>query len=259
MLSFASHLHKSILDARRYLAAVFLVASSLHTTFFVLVELRAIYKSNRSGPDFDEKMRVRPFNPAILSGATDIIAVRHRQGVIRHSAFHVRFGWSSGVFRGGDVVNVFVDNKKMAQQMKISSNGTAHFKNEEVETEFVQSLDDKQDIFNIRFEPVLTLCGKNITSLVSRIVNVDIKTQLHVWKPTDKVVISDIDGTITRSDASGHLLFWSRKWRVPILSKKDFTHPHVVELLTSVSKQNYKIMYLTARNIGYSHQVSLAS
>jgi phosphatidate phosphatase PAH1 len=229
---------------------------SIHTAYFVLVEIRAIFKS-RSGPDFDEKMRLRPFNPAILSGATDIIAVRHADGSLRHSAFHVRFGWFSGVIRGGDFVTVFVDGRKMQQRMIIGSNGTAYFASESDESALFQDLDPEKDVFNVRFVPVVTLCGKNITKFMSLFVTVEVQTQVHVWKHSDRVVISDIDGTITRSDAAGHILFWAQKWKLPILSAKDFTHPDVVDLLAAVSKRNYKIMYLTARNIGYAQQVTI--
>ncbi len=80
-----------------------------------------------------------------------------------------------------------------------------------------------------------------------------------LWSNTDKVVICDIDGTITRSDEAGHFLYWARKWKLPILSSKDFTHRHVVDLLNAVAEQNYKIIFLTARNIGYAGQVAWTS
>ena len=229
---------------------------SIHTAYFVLVEIRAIFKNSRSGPDFDEKMRLRPFNPAILSGATDVIAVRHADGSLRHSAFHVRFGWFSGVFRGGDFVTVFVDGVKK-QRMIIGSNGTAYFASESDESEIFQDLDPEKNVFNVRFVPVVTLCGKNITKFMSLFVTLEVQTQVHVWQHSDRVVISDIDGTITSSDAAGHILYWAQKWKLPILSAKDFTHPNVVDLLAAVSKRKYKIMYLTARNIGYAQQVTI--
>ena len=250
-------LSRNINPFHRYLIAFLHIVGSIHTAYFVLVEIRAIFKNNRSGPDFDEKMRLRPFNPAILSGATDVIAVRHSDGTLRHSAFHVRFGWFSGVFRGGDFVTVFVDGLKMRQRMIIGSNGTAHFASESEESDLVQRLDSKKDVFNVRFVPIVTLCGKNTTKFMSMFVTVEVQTQVHVWKHSDRIVISDIDGTITRSDAAGHVLFWAKKWKIPILSAKDFTHPNVVDLLSSVSNRNYKIMYLTARNIGYAQQVPI--
>jgi phosphatidate phosphatase PAH1 len=242
----------------RYLISICHIFGSLHNFYFVLVELRALIKKSRNSPDFDEEMRVRPFNSAILSGATDIIAVRREDGSIKHSAFHVRFGWRSGVFRGGDAVDVCIDGTKINKQMKIGSNGIAYFTHVDDVTELNKHLNaTKKGTFVICFKPKITLWGKEVTPFISRFITVEIKTKLHLWSDSDKVVICDIDGTITRSDEAGHVLYWARKWNVPVLSSIGFTHPHVVHLLNGISKQNYKIMYLTARNIGYANQVLL--
>jgi phosphatidate phosphatase PAH1 len=227
----------------------------LHTTYFVAAELHALVKMSRKGPEFDEEMRVRPLNPAILSGATDIIAVRHKDGTFRHSAFHVRFGWRSGVFRGGNIVDVLIDGKKTNKTMKIGSSGVAYFPDETDEDKIIRDLDATKEVFTIKFLPKITLWGRDVTKFISKFLKVEIQTQLHVWDHTDKVIISDIDGTITRSDGAGHLFFWARKWKLPILSSKNFTHAHVVDLLAAVSQRKYRIMYLTARNIGYASQV----
>jgi hypothetical protein len=265
--------HPLISPARRYAIALSHALGILHNAYFVLVEFRALFKMSRYGrpppalcfcntlnmygPEFDEEMRVRPFNSAILSGATDVIAVKHADGSIRHSALHVRFGWRSGVFRGGDLVDIFISGTKIKKQMKIGSNGVAHFVHENDDAEIVQHLSasSSKEPFDIRFAPRITLWGKEITPLLSHFINVNIQTKLFLWSSADKVVICDIDGTITRSDEAGHFLYWARKWKLPILSSKDFTHRHVVDLLNAVAQQNYKIIFLTARNIGYAGQV----
>ena len=58
-------------------------------------------------------------------------------------------------------------------------------------------------------------------------------------------MISDIDGTITRSDVMGQIM--------PMIGK-DWTHKGVTKLFTNVSKNGYKMAYLTARAIGQSEQ-----
>jgi len=55
------------------------------------------------------------------------------------------------------------------------------------------------------------------------------------------VVVSDIDGTITKSDALGHVFN---------LIGRDWTHLGVAKLYTDIYKNGYKIMYLTSRAIG---------
>jgi len=231
-----------------------------YTAYFVVVEMRALFVMSRKGPDFDADLRVRPFNPAILSGATDIIAVRQSDGSIRTSPFHVRFGWISGVIRGGDIVDVHINGEPYKQmQMIIGSNGIAQFQKH---FEFIHADDGKlnnhqkiilkPDQNKVLFVPTITFLGRDITKYVSMLLDVNIEAFLHLWEQNHKVVICDIDGTITKTDSIGHLLFWARKLR---LSTKDFTHEHVVDLLTAVVNQKYKIMYLTARNIGYANQV----
>lgn len=62
----------------------------------------------------------------------------------------------------------------------------------------------------------------------------------YLWESNDRIVISDVDGTITRSDVLGHLL--------PLFGK-DWSHAGVTELFSSISNNNYKMLYLTARSI----------
>ncbi|XP_041840444.1 phosphatidate phosphatase LPIN1 isoform X2 [Melanotaenia boesemani] len=64
---------------------------------------------------------------------------------------------------------------------------------------------------------------------------------IYLWSWDDKIVISDIDGTITRSDTLGHIL--------PTLGK-DWTHQGIARLYHRVSLNGYKFMYCSARAIG---------
>ena len=70
-----------------------------------------------------------------------------------------------------------------------------------------------------------------------------ITAKLFYWKWDDPIVISDIDGTITKSDALGHVL---------TMIGKDWTHPGVAKLFTEIRGNGYNIMYLTARTAGQS-------
>ncbi|XP_044201895.1 phosphatidate phosphatase LPIN1 isoform X2 [Thunnus albacares] len=64
---------------------------------------------------------------------------------------------------------------------------------------------------------------------------------IYLWSWDDKIVISDIDGTITRSDTLGHIL--------PTLGK-DWTHQDIARLYHKVNQNGYKFMYCSARAIG---------
>ncbi|XP_064544237.1 phosphatidate phosphatase LPIN3 isoform X4 [Drosophila montana] len=69
------------------------------------------------------------------------------------------------------------------------------------------------------------------------------KCYLFRWKHNDKVVISDIDGTITKSDVLGHIL--------PMVGK-DWAQLGVAQLFSKIEQNGYKLLYLSARAIGQS-------
>jgi phosphatidate phosphatase LPIN len=64
---------------------------------------------------------------------------------------------------------------------------------------------------------------------------------LWYWKHDVPIVISDIDGTITKSDVLGHVL---------TSIGRDWTHQGVAKLYTEISANGYNFMYLTSRSVG---------
>ena len=64
---------------------------------------------------------------------------------------------------------------------------------------------------------------------------------MFYWRHDVPIVISDIDGTITKSDALGHIL--NRIGR-------DWTHEGVAKLYTDIVNNGYNIFYLTSRSVG---------
>ncbi|GAA5827197.1 hypothetical protein JCM11251_001166 [Rhodosporidiobolus azoricus] len=66
-------------------------------------------------------------------------------------------------------------------------------------------------------------------------------SRVFLWESDFQVVISDIDGTITKSDALGHVF---------TMIGRDWTHLGVAKLYTDISRNGYKMMYLTSRAIG---------
>lgn len=67
------------------------------------------------------------------------------------------------------------------------------------------------------------------------------KCHIYLWNYKAKIVVSDIDGTITKSDVLGHLL--------PILGK-DWAQSGVAQLFTKIKNNGYNFLYLSARAIG---------
>jgi phosphatidate phosphatase LPIN len=58
-----------------------------------------------------------------------------------------------------------------------------------------------------------------------------------------KVVVSDVDGTITKSDVLGHL--------APMVGK-DWNHAGVAQLYNNIKDNGYQLMFLSSRAISQS-------
>jgi phosphatidate phosphatase PAH1 len=87
-----------------------------------------------------------------------------------------------------------------------------------------------------------TLCdGKNRITFEVEGSEVKVESSLYVWSPHSKIVISDVDGTITKSDVLGHIFFYVGR---------DWTHLGVAQLYSSITANGYNIVYLTSRAIG---------
>lgn len=67
---------------------------------------------------------------------------------------------------------------------------------------------------------------------------------IYLYKWYERIVISDIDGTITKSDVLGHV--------IPAIGGT-WAHAGVAELYTRIKNNGYKMVYLSSRAIGQSH------
>lgn len=65
--------------------------------------------------------------------------------------------------------------------------------------------------------------------------------RIFLWNYSDSIVISDIDGTITRSDVFGQIL--------PYVGK-DWSQEGVTNLFSNIERNGYRFVYLSARAIG---------
>lgn len=88
------------------------------------------------------------------------------------------------------------------------------------------------------------LCLKPGENSMSFTVNrATCNANMYLWRHEVPVVISDIDGTITKSDALGHVLN---------MIGRDWTHAGVAKLYSDIVANGYNIMYLTSRSVGQS-------
>ncbi|KAF9350934.1 hypothetical protein BGX26_010935 [Mortierella sp. AD094] len=97
-------------------------------------------------------------------------------------------------------------------------------------SEQLRSLNLKKGPNTLTFSVTSSYQGKAVCS-----------AKLFLWDHDVQVVISDIDGTITKSDALGHIF---------TMAGKDWTHTGVAKLYTDIANNGYHILYLTSRAIG---------
>ena len=212
----------------------------------------------------------------MFSGAMDILVIESPKGQYKSSAFHVRFGSLKVIKSKEQEVEIYVNSIRTFVKMKLSSSGDAYFQFDELDPQVSQ----QQNLYNSKIEKYENQKEKDI--LIKKDYNLfkkkyksffpssnelkqlnlkperneicfvcktstsgiqTLKASIYLWPSNSKIIISDVDGTITRSDVLGQVL--------PLLGK-DWTHEGVTELFTKISKQGYKIIYLTSRAIGQS-------
>ena len=216
----------------------------------------------------------------MLSGAMDILVIEEPEGEYRSSSFHVRFGSLKVVRSKERDIEIYVNGRKKDVKMKLASYGDAYFEYDELDPYMIrQSRLIKEKEFNsTQIELMAKITGKreskdadiikcqyksffpssnqlkaldlapgqNEIRFVCKTSQSGVQTlssYIYLWHYTSKVIITDVDGTITKSDILGQVLpFFGRDW----------SHPGVTALFRNLYRNGYKIIYLTARAIGQS-------
>ena len=216
----------------------------------------------------------------MLSGAMDILVIEEPEGEFRSSSFHVRFGSLKVLQSNEQDIDIYINGRKKNVKMKLAHTGDGYFLFDSVdkymekqlklirEKEFNstqielmakitgkrESKDDKiiqceyKSFFpsSNQLKELDLLPGQNEIRFVCKTSPSGVQTlscYIYLWHYTSKVIITDVDGTITKSDILGQVLpFFGRDW----------SHPGVTALFRNLYNNGYKIVYLTARAIGQS-------
>ena len=72
-------------------------------------------------------------NHSVFSGAMDVIAIKDKNGEIRSTSFHVRFGSFKVLKSKTKLIQIYTNNIKTNVTMKLSSSGDAYFTLDEIE------------------------------------------------------------------------------------------------------------------------------
>lgn len=86
--------------------------------------------------------------------------------------------------------------------------------------------------------------GRNEMKFKIKDQNIELTCGMYYWNYDEKIIISDVDGTVTKSDLLGHIL--------PRLGTSDWAHSGIAKLYSNINSNGYKILYLSSRPIGYA-------
>ena len=91
---------------------------------------------------------------------------------------------------------------------------------------------------------VIHFQGRNLARYFVPTLDVEIKFSLFLYGQSERLVITDVDGTITTSDTKGFIYA-----QLGI----EVEHKGVVRLLHALDERGYTVIYLTARSMGLDH------
>jgi len=195
-----------------------------------------------------------------LTGANDIIVVKDQDGFLQGTPFSVQFGKKDiWLPRSGHIVSLKVNGEVVPVSMTLNTAGQGYFSTLETRQNkyrFWSALLGVSDPMphqmtdtatHTQLEKLNLKMGNNlleyqvVTASGSR---VKADATIFMLNSTQKFVVSDIDGTVTKSNLRGLLL--------PALGISDWKHPGIVELYSDIEDRGYMILYLTSRAIGQS-------
>jgi len=167
------------------------------------------------------------------------------------------FGWFGGGPRVEDIKKEKVDEVEDFSSQTENKENTSTPRKTRLDTENNSTSSEDSDAVSDskRFRKTLRLSSERLAEMKLKKGSNEIefsvttafqgttrcKCHIYLWHHTDKVVISDIDGTITKSDVLGHIL--------PVIGR-DWAQSGVAQLFTKIHNNGYQIMYLSARAIG---------
>ncbi|XP_055812354.1 phosphatidate phosphatase PAH1-like isoform X2 [Solanum dulcamara] len=85
--------------------------------------------------------------------------------------------------------------------------------------------------------------GQNLVTFIfsTRVLGEQkVEAHIYLWKWNTRIVISDVDGTITKSDVLGQFM--------PLVGK-DWTHSGIARLFCAIKENGYQLLFLSARAI----------
>ena len=180
----------------------------------------------------------------ISTGANDVIIVKQKDGSIKASPIQVYIKVTSQMrnaassTKQGVMSKIQIGENNLLEYRYIQSSDLEH-------DETVLSFDISENLQHLQTLDIQDINFGNEINQSYFIVdelNIRIPLSVYVFGQDDKIIVSDIDGTITKSDTRG---FFGGALGCKV------HHENVDEFLRGLNENGYKIIYLTARNLRY--------
>ena len=172
---------------------------------------------------------------ALSSGANDIVAVKQADGSFQSTALEVKVGkttnWKT-MFRSRE-----------GKKAKIKVNDTFVLENTELEIVdsgdvFIMRPDQSTKFTSKELKDMNLKNGRNEAVLIVKDLDIEIPFAIYLLNQKDRLVITDVDGTITTSNTIGYICG---------SFGYDVHHDGAVELFEKFNTLGYIMIYLSAR------------
>ena len=179
---------------------------------------------------------------ALSSGANDIVAVKQADGSFQSTALEVKVGkttnWKT-MFRSRE-----------GKKAKIKVNDTFVLENTELEIVdsgdvFIMRPDQSTKFTSKELKDMNLKNGRNEAVLIVKDLDIEIPFAIYLLNQKDRLVITDVDGTITTSNTIGYICG---------SFGYDVHHDGAVELFEKFNTLGYIMIYLSARPLGENYE-----
>lgn len=133
--------------------------------------------------------------------------------------------------------DIFLDSESVLSPMDDQT--LENNKNQSPRKQFVRTLiPTSEQVASLNLKEGQNLVTFSFSTRVLGKQQVD--AHIYLWKWNAKIVISDVDGTITRSDVLGQVM--------PLVGR-DWSHSGVARLFSAIKENGYQLLFLSARAI----------
>eukprot|EP01060_Flectonema_neradi_P032613 TRINITY_DN5221_c2_g1_i1.p1 TRINITY_DN5221_c2_g1~~TRINITY_DN5221_c2_g1_i1.p1 ORF type:complete len:535 (+),score=73.41 TRINITY_DN5221_c2_g1_i1:137-1741(+) len=221
-------------------------------------------------------MGLKEVADAILSGASDALVTQFPDGTMRSSSFCVRFGRLKVRTRGGKMIRLVCNGELTCVYMVIGQNGDCSFAGfvdppndfsgegadpttptttqgdgfktytptttQKALCKSVEATPDNDILQRLRLKMGRNDIQYQVDSKMRGIQT--LTSRVFLVKSTTKLVISDIDGTITKSNVKGQIAGFLGR---------DFTHDGIARFYSKLADEGHQFIYLTSRPVTSNH------